>query len=89
MSKVTLDEVLNESLWVARMCGGARFVGPYDKIKKWGSDENCKDIDTVCTEGQPVKLQKFWKDYWDYVEKTHGKFITIQEFYPIWEKEYN
>lgn len=88
MSKVTLDEVLNETKWCARMTNGTRYVGTYAQVEKW-QGENCKDIDTICTEGQPVKLQKFWRDYWNYVDKTHGKFITIQEFYPIWEKEYN
>lgn len=82
-AKVTLNEILNESLWCARMEYGARYIGTYDQVKKWGSDERCKDIDTLCTEGQPVKLQQFWKDYWAYVD-DHKTFMTIQQFYPIW-----
>ena len=83
MSKVSLEKIRKESLWVAKI-GGVRMVGTYEDVKKYTEDPDCKDFDVVCAEGQPEELQPFWKAYWDYCEET-GELMSIQDFYPLWE----
>lgn len=82
--KVSIEEIKTQSLWVARHTSGYRFVGTYEEASKFYDREDCKDFDVVCAEGQPKHLQKFWKDYFHYCD-THRGFITIYDFYPLWE----
>lgn len=84
MALATLKEIKEQTHWVARF-PGCRFVGTYEQVEKYGKDPDCKDFDTVCWEGQPANLQKFWRDFEAYSE-SHPGFLTIDQFYPIWEK---
>ena len=82
MKKLTLETILNESRWVAKMTYG-RHVGTYEELERWGylSSEELRDVDV--TVKQPDHLQGFFDDMWEY-EKDH-EWMTIQEFYEIWK----
>ena len=85
MPELTLDYILENTRWVAR-CNGWRYVDTYDKVKAYADrEEDCKEIDTVCAEGQPKELIEFYKAYEAYGDK-HG-FMTIQDYYNnVWAK---
>lgn len=78
MKQLSLQEILNKTIWVAKMCG-YRLTGTYEQIKKYRDDEECRDFDIVCSAGQPEELRDFYISYEHYGEK-HG-FITVQDFY--------
>lgn len=82
---LSLDYIMDNTRWVAKM-GPAkvRIVGPYKEVKEMGYSEDCYDFD-VCAKQEEPELQEFWNALWGY-ESTHGGFMTIQEFYPIWKE---
>lgn len=73
---LTLDQIMNESVWVAKMQGW-RQVGTYAEVGHLASDEECRDFD-LCA-NQPEHLQAFFESFWDWSGK-HG-FITVPEYY--------
>ena len=73
---LTLETILNESLWVAKV-GGCRFTGTYKEVESWKDDEDCRDFDLLAN--QPEHLKPFYDAYWKYDEE-HG-FVTVQDFY--------
>lgn len=98
MKKLSLEKIMNDSLWVVRHSTGYRFCGVYDTCQV--HMENCedsdydyvKDFDLVCYEQQPEELQQFHKEYFEY-GCEHG-FITIQDYYDnvynqkkVWTKD--
>lgn len=80
MKKLSLEKIMNESLWVVRHSTGYRFSGTYEKCQEhmnnWEEDNNdyFKDFD-LCAD-QPEDLKPFFKEYFDY-----PGFITIQDYY--------
>ena len=77
---LTLDTIMKDSLWVARMTYGYRFVGTYEEAKRWAEDEECKDFD-LCA-NQPEHLEEFYTAYFTY---SRSRWITVQDFYNnIW-----
>lgn len=74
--ELTLDRILNESRWVAKM-QGYRVSGTYAEVKQYAEDEDCRDFDLSAT--QPEHLKEFFDAYWSY-DSEHG-FITIQDFF--------
>ena len=80
---LTAQTIKNDTLWVARMTYGARFVGSYDDMKRYADDEECKDID-LCA-NQPEHLKEFYDAYFKY-EREHG-FTLVNDFYKnVWAK---
>lgn len=73
---LTLDQVMNESIWVAKMQGW-RETGTYAEIGHLAQDEECRDFD-LCAK-QPEHLQEFFEGLWKWSEE-HG-FITIADYY--------
>ena len=84
MALTSLKEIKEKTLWVARF-PGVRYCGTYEQVGKYASDEDCKDFDILYIEGQPFEVRPFWEDYDRYCTE-HKVFLTIDEFYPIWEK---
>lgn len=58
MKQLSLQEILNKTIWVAKMCG-YRLTGTYEQIKKYRDDEDCREFDIVCSAGQPEELRDF------------------------------
>lgn len=81
MKKLTLQEIMDNSIWVARMTYG-RIVGPYKEIQHYADMDECKDFDVVC-EQPTAELQHFWDSYNDYCD-TNCTWMTIQQYYPIY-----
>ena len=78
--KLSLQEILDESIWVAKYTNRYRQTGRYADLE---GDDNIRDLDLIVLEGQPAKLQPFFKDYYDYEDK-HG-WITIPDYYnQVW-----
>lgn len=73
---LTLEQIMNESRWVAKMQGW-REVGTYEEVKSYAESEECRDFD-ICAE-QPEHLKDFFDRYFAY-EREHG-WITIPDFY--------
>ena len=73
---LTLETILNESLWVAKV-GGCRFVGTYSEVEHWYDDEDWRDTDLAAE--QPEHLKEFYDAYFKY-DREHG-FITVQDYY--------
>lgn len=70
---LSLDKILNECLWVAKM-QGYRVSGTYDEIGDLADDEDCRDFDLAAK--QPDDLMDFFEGFFQY-----GRFITIQDYY--------
>ena len=70
---LTLDQIMNESIWVAKM-NGYRMSGTYAEMKPYADSEDCRDFD-LCAE-QPEHLKDFFDKYF-----AHHGFITVQDFY--------
>lgn len=88
---LSLDYIMDNTIWVAKMASAPsvdklRIIGPYKEVKDKGYSDECIDFD-VCAKQEEPELQEFWDALWEY-ESSHGGFITIQEFYPIWKEEY-
>lgn len=77
---LTLETIKSESLWVAKI-GGTRIVGTYAEVGHYWNDSACRDIDTLCTEGQPAHLRGFWHDYY---ENNPNRVFFIDDFYKEW-----
>ncbi len=78
---LTLQEVKDNTIWVAKMIG-YRLTGTYDELEDARHSDDCRDFDVCCTQETP-ELQKFWDDCWKYEEENHC-WKTIDEFYEIW-----
>ena len=74
MSKLSLEKILKESVWVVKY-DGWRNVGTHDELRMEGDD--IRDID-LCVK-QPAELQPFFDEMWKY-ERQHG-WMTISEYY--------
>jgi len=86
MKNLTLDIIMSDTLWVAKM-QSYRTVGTYDEIHHFAEQEDCRDFDTVCTDGQPDHLKPFYEAYYEHC-RTKG-WATIQDYYhEVWEKEH-
>ncbi len=70
---LTLEQIMNESIWVAKM-NGYRMSGTYEEMKPYADSEDCRDFD-LCAE-QPEHLKDFYDKYF-----AHHGFITVQDFY--------
>lgn len=70
---LTLEQIMNESIWVAKM-NGYRMSGTYAEMKPYADSEDCRDFD-LCAE-QPEHLKDFFDRYF-----AHHGFITVQDFY--------
>lgn len=70
---LTLDQILNESRWVAKMQGW-RATGTYKELEHLACSEDCREIDLAGV--QPPHLAEFF----DLYNQREG-FITIQDFY--------
>lgn len=76
---LTLEEVNNTALWVVRFTSGHREVGIYSEVVKYWDDENCKDLDLVCCNGQPEALKPFFKKVEQLIE-CNG-WMTLPELF--------
>lgn len=76
---LSLEKIMNESLWVAKM-QGYRMSGTYEEMRPYFEDEDCRDFDLAAN--QPEELKPFYDAYWEY-DRKHG-FTTIQDFYKVW-----
>ena len=72
-----LEQILNDTIWLAKM-QGYRVTGTYEELKKYRESENCRDFDICCE--QPEHLKDFYDKYFEYYKNNVG-FITIQDFY--------
>lgn len=70
---LTLDTIMKDSVWVAKMQGW-REAGTLEEIGHLSDDPDCRDFD-LCAK-QPEHLDEFFEAYW-----KHDGFITIQDFY--------
>jgi len=70
---LTLDKILQDTIWVAKM-QGYRMSGTYDEMKEYAKRSNCRDFD-ICG-NQPEHLKEFYDLYF-----AHDGFITVQDFY--------
>lgn len=70
---LTLDQVMNESRWVAKMQGW-RAAGTYAEVGYLAEDPDCRDFDLAAE--QPEHL----KEFFDLLE-AHESWCTIPEFY--------
>ena len=80
-TKLSLEQITNETLWVVKYTYGWRKTCLYSEINT--KDENIRDMD-VCAQ-QPEHLKPFFNSMCEY-KKTHG-WITIPDYYKIWERE--
>jgi len=70
---LTLEQIMNESIWVAKM-NGYRLSGTYAEMQPYAESEECRDFD-LCAD-QPEHLKDFYDKYFAY-----DGFITVQDFY--------
>lgn len=70
---LSLQKILDESLWVAKM-QGYRKCGTYAEIGDLADSEDCRDFDLAAT--QPEDLMDFYDGFF-----KHRGFITIQDYY--------
>lgn len=70
---LTLDQILNESRWVAKM-NGWRQAGTYKELEHLSNDPDCREIDIAAE--QPEHLREFF-DMLD----SNDTWMTIPEFY--------
>lgn len=75
---LTLDQIMRESIWVAKMNWG-RTSGTYEDMKVYAESDECRDFDLVCEEGQPEHLRDFFHRFFEY--STKNGWITIPDFY--------
>ena len=75
---ISRQTIHDETLWVAKMCG-YRTAGTYAEVGYLFYDEDCRDFDTVCAEGQPESVRPFWEAYEAYANE-HG-FVLVDDFY--------
>ena len=81
MKKLTLNEVMDNTIWVAKMNWG-RITGTYKEIERYAQSEDCRDHD-VCCKQPTAELQHFWDSYNEYCDTNH-KWMTVQQYYPIY-----
>ena len=74
---LSLETIMNDTIWVAKMTYGSRHVGTYDEIKSYAESDECRDFDICCN--QPDHLKKFYEDYFEYGRKNG--FMTVQKYY--------
>lgn len=77
---VTLDQVSEYSLWVVKHAGW-RECDTYPNLKKRGSldSDDIRDIDFLCTEGQPDILKQFFIEF-ESISKEYG-WMTLPEMF--------
>ena len=71
---LSLEQIMKETIFVAKMTYGYRAVGTYDEIREYIESDECRDSD-ICA-SQPENLKDFYDKYF-----AHHGFITIQDFY--------
>jgi len=77
---LSLEQVVNESLWVAKM-NGYRKAGTYPELQASGcldSDE-LRDVDLAAK--QPKHLQAFFDEMWAWERSPEGRWMTLPEYY--------
>lgn len=81
---MTLDQIMNELVYVVKLNEGGRITGTYKEIEHL-LDE-ARDVDLVAK--QPTKeLQDFLDAITEY--ETENDWITVPEFYEIYSKAQN
>jgi hypothetical protein len=89
---VTLEQVQNELLMVARHSTGYRFVGSINEVNDHcevcGEDDYdyIKDIDFLCKDGQTPSMQNFM-DEMEKVERETGEWYSILELFDKFGEE--
>lgn len=84
---LSLETIKKETLWVAKM-NGFREIGTYDALKSYRESDECRDFDTICSQGQPEHLRQFWKDYEEQDDLPYeDRLFLIDDFYAKWVKE--
>lgn len=73
---LTLDQIMNESIWIAKMNWG-RMSGTYEEMKHYAEDEECRDFDLCAS--QPEHLQEFFDRMYEWSRKNG--WITIPDYY--------
>lgn len=70
---LTLETIMADTLWVAKMTYGARYVGTYEELSSYGESEDCRDFD-ICA-NQPEHLRDFYDRYFSYCEENGWTII--------------
>lgn len=78
---ITRDELDQNALWVVRHESGYRKVGTYPDLDAGGylDDDDIKDVDLLCKEGQPDIIKPFM-DEMDRLSNEYG-WMTIPEIF--------
>lgn len=74
---VTLEQVQEDTLWVAKMSYGVRHVGTHDEVGNYCKDDECKDF-FLCAV-QPDHLKPFMERM-EQLDKEHG-WMTFPEMF--------
>lgn len=85
---LSLDYIKENSLFVLRYVSGYRIKGTYEDLKDSASNEDVKDFDLACWEGQPKELQQFYKDHEYATYQMHRTdLFDVDKFYAEWVKD--
>lgn len=76
----TYEEFINSIMCVARMEDGGRLTGIYPVVAQYAGDDECKDFDVLCSEGQPAEVRPVF-DYVEGLIQERG-WMTYPE---VWE----
>lgn len=85
---LSLEEIKEQTVWVAHLYGGTRFTGTYKEVEYWKDSDDLDEFDIVCADGQPKELQPFYKAY-EYANYHLGRhdLVLIDDFYAEWSKD--
>lgn len=84
----TFEKFIDEVVWVVKMDTGARFTGTYSEIEKYADQDDVRDVDVVCAEGQPEHLRNIVELVTDhYGRDAEGNFLTFRETWELYGKE--
>lgn len=71
---LTLETINQDTLWVGKFYEGGRIVGTWDQVSPL--NDEFRDLDIVCTEGQPEHLREFYEGYC-----SQRKYYLIKDYY--------
>jgi hypothetical protein len=84
---LSLEEIKEQTIWVAHLYGGTRITGLYKDLEHWYDSDELDELDTVCAAGQPKELQPFWKAYeYAFYHLGRNDLYLVDDFYMEWSK---
>lgn len=78
---LSLGTIMKDTLWVGKFYDGGRMIGTYDEVSKF--NDEFRDLDILCVEGQPEHLREFYEGY-----TSQNEYYLINQYYHnVYKKE--